>query len=174
MGLGLGYMGNSATIEGSTNNGTVDAKGVGLTLELDIGAAISPGFILAGSFSGHSLSNAKLSHDTRMLQLEHNPQLSMLAVMADIYPNHKLGFHVGGALGLASVSFRDNGDPNGNPDENGFGFAPHIGYEWWVGNYWGIGVLGRFVYARAKGDYASGTETDSVSTGAVSFTATYN
>jgi len=175
MALGLGFMTDSAKIEGGTDAGEVDAKGAAIALELAIGGALSPGFILAGSFTFQGLNNPQLSNDTRLMRPDHRPQLTMLALMADIYPNPKRGFHFGGALGIASLRVRDDrataSDAN---DENGFGFAPHVGYEWWVSNYWGLGVLGRFVYARTKGDYAGGTATESVTASSISFSATYN
>src|SRR6185436_16186623 len=108
-----------------------------------MGGALNPGFILAASFSFQSLANANLSNDTRLVKDDHNPQVTMLALMADYYPDAKGGFHFGGGLGLAGVSLRRDSNPGGssnNDGESGFGFLPHVGYEWWVGNYWGIGV----------------------------------
>src|SRR6266498_520645 len=100
MALGIGYMADSAKIEGGAYAGEVDARGVAVPLELAIGGAISPGFILAGSFTFQGLSRPNLTNDTRLMRPDHRPQLTMLALMADIYPNPKQGFHVGGGLGF--------------------------------------------------------------------------
>jgi len=130
-------MTDSATIDGGTFAGGFDARGGALALGLDIGAAISRGFILAGSYGGTFMSNPTLKNDTRRLRADRKSQLSILAVMVDGYPNPSAGFHVGGGLGLASLR-----DPNlsdttmSSQDQNGFGFFAHAGYEWWVGNYW--------------------------------------
>jgi hypothetical protein len=171
---------------GNFYRGNVDAKGGGVAFGLDIGGALSPGFILAGSFAFQSLPNANLSNDTRVLApgasagggntLSRNPQVSLLAVMLDFYPDPKQGFHVGGGLGLSSLAVRgDSGSGNNDDSRNGFGFMPHVGYEWWVGNYWGVGVLGRFLYTKTKGDTVEGgSEKDSVVATSVSFSATYN
>jgi hypothetical protein len=162
---------------GARNPGNVSARGGGVTFGFDIGGALNPGFILAASFTFQALSDAKLSDDTRAIKESHNPQVSMLALMADFYPDPKGGFHLGGGLGLAGVSLREDansGSTSNNDGESGFGFLPHVGYEWWVGNYWGVGVLGRFLYARTKGDRDGGTGTDSVVASSVSFSATYN
>ena len=99
----------------------------------------------------------------------------MLAAMADVYPNPAGGFHVGGALGLASVRAPNRSDPTmSSQDESGFGLSGHIGYEWWVANYWGLGALARIGYARAKGDDAGGTAVDKMTVFCLSFSATYN
>ena len=174
---GVGYMSDSSQISG-LGDGKVVARGGGLVLGLDIGGALNPGLIVAASFSFQSLPNPNISTDTRLMPTPRNPQLSMLALMGDFYPDPKTGFHVGGALGLAGLSQRQDSSTNAsNNDESGsgFGFLPHVGYEWWVGNYWGVGVMGRFLYARTKSDLKDGTTAkDSVVGSSISFTATYN
>ena len=169
-------MANASTIEGAPFQGQVNAAGGAFALELDVGGAISPGFILAGSFTVHTVGNAKLTNDTRSYRPEHDPSLTMLAVMLDVYPNAKGGFHLGGALGFASFRVREDTDAQASSGgQGGFGIAPHVGYEWWVGNYWGLGVLGKFIFARTEGDYGPASkEKDTVTGGSILFSATYN
>jgi hypothetical protein len=175
MALGGGRMSDTTTIEGGQYAGGVDAAGGALAVELDIGGAISRGFILAGSFTGGFLNDPKISDDTRLLRPLRRTQLSMLSIMGDVYPDPSGGFHVGGALGLASLQVRhDDNAPSSSQDESGFGFSAHVGYEWWVGNYWGLGALGRLFYARTRGDYGTGIATDKLTGFALCFSATYN
>jgi hypothetical protein len=183
MSLGIGYLGDSVSLSDGGYSGQVTAKGPAAAFEIDLGGSIVPGFSLSGSFLLHSIGDTNLSNDTRTFvdsvsgtpspsRLTQNPQLSMLAVMADVYPNPQTGFHVGGALGFASMQARrgTEGDgPNG-----GFGLAPHAGYEWWVADYWGLGVQGRLLYARTRSPYAGARQTDQVVTFTVAFSATYN
>jgi hypothetical protein len=175
MAIGGGYMATATTLEGPTFPGKVDAGGGAIALDLAIGGAISPGIILAGSYSVLSVGDAKLTNDTRIYRPPHDMGLTMVAAMLDVYPNPKAGFHFGGALGFASARARADEDAHASSrGQSGFGLAPHVGYEWWVSNYWGLGVLGRFVFARTKGDYADGKETDNITGGAILFSATYN
>jgi hypothetical protein len=175
MAIGGGYMATSSTLEGATFPGKVDAAGGAIALDLAIGGALSPGIILAGSYSVLTVGDAKLTNDTRVYRPAHDMGLTLLAAMLDVYPNPRAGFHFGGALGFASVRARADEDAQASSGgQNGFGLAPHVGYEWWVSNYWGLGVLGRFVFARTQGDYADGKEKDSVVGAAILFSATYN
>jgi hypothetical protein len=175
MAIGGGYMATASTLEGPTFPGKVDAAGGALALEVAIGGALSPGIILAGSYSVLTVGNAKLTDDTRTYRPAHDMGLTMVAAMLDVYPNPRAGFHFGGGLGFASVRARPGDDAQASSGgQNGFGLAPHVGYEWWVSNYWGLGVLGRFVFARTAGDYADGREKDTVTGGAILFSATYN
>ena len=174
MATGIGYLATSTTFVGPTAT-AVDAAGGAFALDIAVGGALSPGIILAGSFSVQAAGDARLTNDTRLVRRSHDPNLSMLAAMFDVYPNPKGGFHVGGALGFASLRMRaDSSDPQNPEEQSGFGIVPHVGYEWWVGNYWGIGVLGRFLYARTTGDSADGRQTDNSTGAAVMFSATYN
>jgi hypothetical protein len=174
MAIGGGYMATATTLEGPTP-GKVDAAGGAIAIELSIGGALSPGIILAGSYSVLSVGNAKLTNDTRAQRFPHDPGLTLLAAMLDVYPNAKGGFHLGGALGLASVSMRQDEDPRATSrGQTGLGLAPHVGYEWWVSNYWGLGVLGRFAFAQTAGDYGDGKEKDTVTGASILFSATYN
>jgi len=175
MGLGFGYMADSAKIEGVSNPGAVDATGGAFTLEVDVGGAVSPGIILAGSYTIHSVGDAKLRNDTRLDRPARDPALTMLAAMVDVYPNPRAGFHVGGSLGLASLRVHAEEDRLASSGgQTGWGVAPHVGYEWWVSSYWGLGALARLVYARTRGDYANGTASDGIVAGTLLFTATYN
>jgi hypothetical protein len=175
MGIGFGYKADSAKIESASFPGKVDAAGGALTLEVAIGGSLAPGFILAGSFTIHSAGDAKLRNDTRVYRPPHDTALTLIAAMVDFYPDPRAGFHVGGALGMATLRVRADQDKYASADgQSGLGLAPHVGYEWWVGNDWGIGALARFVYARTKGAYADGTETDASAVGCLLFTATYN
>jgi hypothetical protein len=183
MTVGTGYMGDSTSLSGEGYAGEVTAKGPAATFEIDVGGSLVPGFSLSGSFLMHSIANSTLTDDSRTFtapgtaspsssRLSQNPQLSVLGMMADLYPDPRKGLHAGAILGFASMQARPSGDDNGS--SSGFSFAPHVGYEWWVGSYWGLGVLGRLLYARTRGPYATGSQLDRVLTATVSFSATYN
>ena len=175
MGLGGGYMSDSVKVEGGALPGEFHASGAAVTFELDIGGALSPGFILAGSIVSAQTGSAELSGDMRSVRTAHDPRLTLLSALVDYYPNPKAGFHFGGLVGLAGLQVRDDQIENPkNENRGGLGIAPHVGYEFWVGNYWGLGVMGRFLYARTKGDLPQETQTDKVTYGSVLFTATYN
>ena len=168
-------MSTASTFEGPTFPGKVNAAGGAIAFEIAIGGALSPGIILAGSYSILTVGNAKLTSDTRTYRPEHDPGLTMLSAMLDVYPNPREGFHFGGAVGFANVRMRADEDVQASDSgQTGLGLAPHVGYDWWVSNYWGLGVLGRFVFARTQGDYADGREKDTVTGAGILFSATYN
>jgi hypothetical protein len=183
MSAGTGYMGDAVSLSEAGYAGDVTVKGPAATFEIDIGGSLVPGFSLSGAFLLHAIANATLSNDSRTSvdvssgaaapsRLDQNPQLSLLGLMADFYPNPGKGFHAGGILAYATMQARRGDQNNGSSD--GFGLAPHAGYEWWVGDYWGLGVLGRILYSRTRSPYDTGRQIDRVVTVTVAFSATYN
>jgi hypothetical protein len=182
MSLGAGFMGDSVSLSDSGYAGEVTAKGPAVGFEIAVGGAIVPGFSLSGAFLLHTMADSTLSNDSRTFtatgaaptpsQLEQTPQLSLLGAMVDVYPNPRNGLHVGGVFGFASMQTRRGDDGDGS--SGGIGLAPHVGYEWWVADYWGLGVLGRLLYSRTRSPYADGRQTDKVVVFTVAFSATYN
>jgi hypothetical protein len=182
MAIGGGYMTETSKFGGARYDGKVTAAGGGLGFDLAIGGAINPGIILAGSIAVTNVSNATLYNDSRSNPMTHepyrsghDPQLTLLAMLLDVYPNPQRGFHFGGGLGVASLRIRGDDDVDSSAATAGIGFAPHVGYEWWVSNYWGLGVLGKFTFAHTEGNgIPSGGIKSNVAAGTILFSATYN
>ena len=77
-----------------------------------------------------------------------------------------------GSIGTGAVTFDL---PQLNADEtsdNGFAFALGVGKEWWVGNSWGLGLSGNFMYNSSKDATVSENWTGPAFD--VRFSATFN
>jgi hypothetical protein len=189
-GLGVGYFSSSGS---ASETGFADSnytvKGGALALDISIGGAVAPGVILAASLTGTSTGSATV-HTDGFPDTSSSAALSALGLMVDYYPNPAEGFHLGGALSIAGVSYNSDSQSNNNDDTRAGGaISGHIGYEWWVGTDWSIGLMGRITYAHAtrRIDVSSTTVNgvqitaagsqewkDSVVSPAVLFVATYN
>ena len=102
----------------------------------------------------------------------------MLGAFLDWYPNPREGIHLQGFAGLAAVDTQDalGRSPSRNPTGIGLGFG--VGQEWWVGDQWSLGIVGRLLYAHATVndtiDAIGASERHSVIVPAVLFGATYH
>ncbi len=76
----------------------------------------------------------------------------------DYYIDPTSGFHVLGAIGYAAVNL-GNKSSSSNAS-TGFSLGLGAGYDWWVGDEWSIGVLGRFTSAHMSQENNGGTATD--------------
>jgi hypothetical protein len=67
-------------------------------------------------------------------------------LFADIYPDPTDGLHIQPFLGFGGLEASVNGNAGGS-DPTGLVLALGAGYDWWVGDEWSIGVMGRVAYA---------------------------
>jgi hypothetical protein len=70
---------------------------------------------------------------------------SLIGIMGDLYPNPRRGLHLQAAAGLAALTGFNPGSEYWRDRHValGGGAMLGLGYEWWVGEQWGIGILAR-------------------------------
>jgi hypothetical protein len=85
------------------------------------------------------------------------------------------GLHILGTLGLArlTASF-DNGTVSASDSGTGFTLGGGIGYDWWVGRDWSLGILGRFTFAATSRTFDGVSVSESTFLPAVLFSFSYN
>jgi hypothetical protein len=185
MSLGAQYAGfnrnvkaDSASVAGYEADSEVN--GGGATGELSIGGTPARGLVLAGSLFWGNIINPVIKSDDRPdLELDGLFQFSILGFTVDYYLDAESGFHLGATLGGAVA-----GAPL--PEESlfdaiggwGGALALSTGYDWWVGNQWSLGILGRLIFAGVRGEATKRDITASERSGYLSlgvlFTALYH
>ncbi len=107
-------------------------------------------------------------------------QLELIGLLVDWYPWPEKGFHVQASPGFA-VFIAGQGDTPANAPRlrahtaTGWGSGFGVGYEWWIGDEWGLGLLGRVLYASVSGQDAPGNEwSHRMLAAAIGVTATYH
>ncbi len=157
LGIGFGYMSTKGEID-RPNSQELDITGSGLTGEFMIGGTPAPGFVIGGGTMGLTIFNPKFELDGQERDTDANSvDLSMLGLFVDVYPDPKKGLHFQAMVGYAQLSSDETDSDDERPD--GLGLAAGVGYEWWVGEQWGIGILGRVIYASTKLEERIGTST---------------
>jgi hypothetical protein len=142
MAVGGGWFGN--TLDGV--GGTVDFSGFAGDGDIAIGGMVSPNLALHGTMFGWAATNPDLkvepigsgtANGTVTLSA-FGGGLTYYFMPANAYLSGSLGF---GNFGL---------DPDGGPHtETGDGLALELtaGKEWWVGNSWGLGISGAYMFS---------------------------
>jgi hypothetical protein len=139
-------------------SGEADASISGLTFPnfgLMMGGTLAPGLVLGGGFfvdysSSPSIEQGGVSGDLGTAQL-----LLGLGAHADYYLDPaKGGLHFQGFLGWGGL---EETEGTGGSDPTGLVIALGAGYDWWIGDEWSVGVLGRLAYAPLKFNDASYT-----------------
>lgn len=134
--------------------------GIGTASELALGGTVSRGLVLGGGiYSTSVLAWALLPEDSGgPLPEELEPtsaNFSLIGPFVDYYFDPRRGFHLQGALGLAALTglrFDQGGRMDTDYTALGGGLMVGIGHEWWIGDEWSLGVLGRVTFAYVHGD----------------------
>jgi hypothetical protein len=165
----------------ATENFTGDPyeyKWSGTTMMMDvmIGGAPVPGFILGGAFVLHEMSNPTIkyngqSYDTTVLDL--SLDMATVGLFTAVYPDPTGGLNLHAMLGYTQFSL-NMGDTTSTGNPAGLSFMGGLGYDFWVSDNWSIGPDIRLAYG--KGKYTTNGETNEISmfVPTLAFTATYN
>jgi len=148
-----------------TVSGTL--KGGAISAEAAIGGSIAPGFVAGGALfvsylpspSATNASSKGAPFSGPIGELDFDPTtITVIGPFVDYYFNPNLGFHVQGCVGYGLLSFGEGNQPGGGTlhvnAQTGSGLAAVVGggYEWWVSESWGVGVLGQLMMGWGSGD----------------------
>lgn len=144
--LGLGYGGTKFTYERSSSDITVSGAGVGV--DVWFGGSPAPGLALGGAFHFQQTVNPTISvNGIKLGETSSNLNTLLIGPFVDWFPDARGGFHLGGTLGFSRLSLTDENDNTTALSPFGFGGAFVIGYDWWVGKDWSLGITGRLLGA---------------------------
>jgi hypothetical protein len=107
-------------------------------------------------------------------------QLAILGPLVDWYFFPKYGFHAEASPGLATyVAGAGDAKVEGPLAQAhtaiGFGFALGVGYDFWIGDQWSAGFMGRVLYGTTSGSDGNGTNfTHTSYAPTLMFTLTYH
>jgi hypothetical protein len=127
-----------------------DASISGLTIPsaLLLGGTVGP-VVIGGGLFGDYVPSPKFKQGDTEFEGDVTATLFGIGLFADFYPDPHGGLHFQPFLGYGGMEFSFEGDVSGS-DPTGPIFAIGVGHDWWVGNEWSIGVMGRFAYAPLK------------------------
>jgi hypothetical protein len=165
--------GIGALLGASADVGDVSFSSGGASLDIEalVGGSPAPGF----SIGGGVLGSLQLSGDWELDNGVGTDSADLTSIIigpfADGYPAPNGGWHFGGLLGLASVSFQQPGGDDGS-NAIGVGGAVWTGYDIWVAPEWSVGGSLQFDAFRATN--SDDDLTISKIGGTLSFSVLYN
>ncbi|MGA8890655.1 MAG: hypothetical protein WB493_03735 [Anaeromyxobacteraceae bacterium] len=163
---GIGYAGSS------TSQGGVNASITGASSQFGVavGGAVAENVILAGDIWGGVLFAPKVTvggitgtRSSSASLVGFGPHLSYYFMPANIY------LSLTPAITIVSLTY----DGSSANTKAGFGSKIALGKEWWVGDHWGLGVAGQFMFS-INVDEGTNPPTWSTFAGGVAFSATLN
>ncbi|HET9957458.1 MAG TPA: hypothetical protein VFQ61_23325 [Polyangiaceae bacterium] len=141
---GVGYYNSSA--EAGANK--VGFSGATLPFSLMLGGSPIPGLAIGGSLMIDYAPSPryKINGQTFDSGLDISQYVIGLGPSVDFYPDPSGGLHFQGFVGWGGLETSADGNAGGS-DPTGLLLAVGAGYDFWVGNEWSIGGLGRLTYA---------------------------
>jgi len=156
---------------GSPSPGDVKVSGGTTAFDIMLGGTPVPGLVIGGGL----FFNVTPSPDVKVLDVTATSKsdltVFLLGMFADIFPNPKGGFHVGGIAGIATVDWSGGGI---NGSASGFGGGAFAGYDAWVGKQWSLGGLVRALGVSTANDSYNGVVKYGGSSIAIMGTALYH
>ena len=146
--LGGSYLWSSVGADPDPGGASSRVTGLGLASHALVGGTPGPGWVIGGGTMNTLIPKASVKSDGQKL-FDDRLVLATLGVFSTYYFEPRHGLHVLGHLGAAVMDLgrEDLGDA---PLALGFAAAAGIGYDWWIGQQWSLGVLGRLQYARTS------------------------
>jgi hypothetical protein len=168
--MGFGSMGTSIDDDDASGR-DLQGSGTALGFDLMIGGSPAPGVAIGGALLAQGAVSAELDRGSGFAAQDRNFSIAILGPFIDGFPMPNKGFHLGGTLGLAALSFESaDGDRLG--ETAGFGGAAWVGYDFWVADEWSVGPLFRLAGTLTRNEE---DEIDASSLSAVLlFTALYH
>lgn len=125
-------------------------SGMGPAFDLSIGGSPIRGLAVAGTIVAHVVSTPTVEAGGVKKDGDKGIFMTYFGPTVDGYPDPTGGFHVGGGVGYGTVS-------SVNYDAAGLAFQAFTGYDFWLGDSWSVGPLGRFLFVNGKKDAGGGT-----------------
>ncbi len=166
--IGLGWTSAKAEYLGSD----VENRGLGSAWHVAIGGSVMPRLAVHFSAFGFDTFGGDLLIDGKK-QRGTDGGVTSSALGAGVTYYLPLNLYFSGALGVAFPAVV-NAAGDGKSLEPGLAARAALGYEWWVGAYWGLGIAGQLQYLRAKDDDFAREPTWQTLVFGPAFTATSN
>lgn len=168
--LSTGYGAANADI--TSGGRTLELSGASGDVNIAIGGVVAGGFALHGTLWGWTINDP----DERFTGLPDRTASGSLTLGAigvgGTYYFSPVNFYVSGSVGTGALNGSGDADGRSRP---GFALDGTLGYEWWVGEQWGLGLNGGVSYFSSKDDDIIGIgENWSGPAFALRFSATFN
>ncbi len=152
-------------------------RGGGLSMEVAVGGTPAPGVVVGGGLYSSTVTKLNVTEVRQYGDRVENTSgdfdvstFTLLGPMVDVFLDPNGGFHLQAAFGLGVVGLGEGDTSSHTTDQYGYpvderremtdttysglGVMLGAGYEFWVGEQWGVGGLARLVYISASSDEA--------------------
>jgi hypothetical protein len=128
--------------------GASSAFGPSAAGELMFGGAIVPGLNVGGGVAVDWVVRPRI--ESNGVEVDEDVLVGLLGVIGpfvDWYPSANGGFHLQALLGAARITITDESHVRSDHEPLGAALLLGVGYDWWLGDEWALGVMARLTSA---------------------------
>lgn len=144
--IGLGWTSAKADYGGIE----LENRGLGSAWHLGIGGSVMPRLAVHFSAFGFDTFGGDLLVEGEKVKGQ-DGGVTSTALGAGVTYYLPMNLYFSGAVGVAFSALID-GAGDGITLKPGLAARAAVGYEWWIGAYWGLGIAGQLQYLRATDD----------------------
>ena len=172
LGFGPGWA-NEELKSGSAEQ-TLSLSGVTGTFELLLGGSPTPGFVIGGGVTAHSVVNPTLKVDGQEFETEDTSLgITQISVFSNWYPQPTSGLYLHGAVGYAAASVTVE-DTTRDAGTSGIVLGVGAGYDFWIAKEWSLGPQFRLTYAHLTGGEDGVDISENFISPTIAFSATFH
>lgn len=119
----------------------IEVDGPAGFFSLDIGGTVAERLALHVRLSAHAMVSPTVSINGTELGEADDATVTFSLLGLGLTYYFPSNFYLTGVVGLAQATVEIAGDES--ESDTGFGLVGDLGYEWWVGGDWGLGIAGR-------------------------------
>lgn len=169
--LGVGYMTTSEPT--GTSSGNLTISGPAGVFGFAIGGAVAENIVLAAHIYDGVVTNPTVSLSSGQAVTSANASLTMYGIGPEFtYYFMPSNIYLSATVAVTRLALTANG--NNSSSNVGIGTRLALGKEWWVGDHWGLGLVGHA--SSSWNQDSGGTSPPTLTTWvfALAFSATYN
>lgn len=146
LGGGFARDGISYTGPFGGNFPAAEASGVSFSGDLAVAGSLKPGLFLGGTFFFEQVASPKVTFDGAAVNADVSVgTLLFIGPCIDWYFDPHKGMHLVGAVGGSRITTKDKSGQTSDASPVGGGLMAGFGWDWWIGERWSAGLLGRVV-----------------------------
>ena len=139
--LGAGAIGATIDVEGL--NDDVEVSGGGLSLDLMFGGTPADGLVIGGAYFFSQANKPNVKIGSIEGESKNNFNFGIIGPFLDWFFVPDGGFHAGVIIGGAVATVTNNDGTEESSAATGGGGGIFLGYDFWIGDQWSLGILGR-------------------------------
>lgn len=139
--IGGGALGATISVDGLSDD--IEVSGGAFSLDLMFGGTPADGLVIGGAYFFSQAQKPNVKVGSQEGESKNNFNFGIIGPFVDWFFVPDGGFHAGLIVGGAVANVTNNDGTEKSSSATGAGGGIFLGYDFWIGEQWSLGILGR-------------------------------